>query len=62
MDPWADDRLPSATRCAEHQPATRREAQAVSESHIAQLIAFVVATTGLLLALELGLRRAHRRR
>jgi len=34
----------------------------VSESHIAQLIAFVVATTGLLLALELGLRRAHRRR
>jgi hypothetical protein len=34
----------------------------MGESQAAQLIAFVVATAGLLLALELGLRRVHHRR
>jgi hypothetical protein len=33
----------------------------VGESQIWQLIAFVLVVSGLLLALELGLRRAHRR-
>lgn len=35
---------------------------AMGESQAAQLIVFVLATTGLLVALEVGLRRAHRRR
>jgi hypothetical protein len=34
----------------------------MDESQAAQLIVFVLAMTGLLLALEVGLRRAHRRR
>jgi hypothetical protein len=38
------------------------EAFAVSEIQTGQLVAFVVAITALLLALEIGMRRAHRRR
>jgi hypothetical protein len=34
----------------------------VGESDAAQLIVFMVAMIGLLLALEVGLRRTHRRR
>jgi hypothetical protein len=34
----------------------------VGESQVTQLIAFVVTMTGLLLVLEIGLRRARRRR
>lgn len=34
----------------------------MGENQAAQLIVFVVAMIGLLLALEVGLRRAHRRR
>jgi hypothetical protein len=34
----------------------------MGESQAVQLIVFVLATTGLLVALEVGLRRAHRRR
>jgi hypothetical protein len=34
----------------------------VGEGQAAQLIAFVMTMTGLLLALEVGLRRARRRR
>jgi len=34
----------------------------MDQGQAAQLIAFVLATTGLLIALEIGLRRAHRRR
>jgi hypothetical protein len=34
----------------------------LGEIQAAQLIAFVVVMTALLLALEIGLRRAHRRR
>jgi chloramphenicol 3-O-phosphotransferase len=34
----------------------------MSEVQAAQLVAFVVAMVGLLLALEIGMRRAHRRR
>jgi hypothetical protein len=34
----------------------------MGENQAAQLIVFVVAITGLLLVLEVGLRRAHRRR
>jgi hypothetical protein len=34
----------------------------VGEVQAAQLVAFVIAMTGLLLALELGMRRVHRRR
>lgn len=62
MDRSAVIRLLSATRCGGHRPAVFREAQAVGESQAAQLIVYVVAMTGLLLALEVGLRRAHRRR
>jgi hypothetical protein len=36
--------------------------QAVGETQLAQLIAFVLAMTVLLLFLEVGLRRTHRRR
>jgi hypothetical protein len=32
----------------------------VGESQAAQLIVFILIVTGLLLALEVGLRRAHR--
>jgi len=32
----------------------------VGESQAAQLIGFILVMTGLLLALEVGLRRAHR--
>jgi hypothetical protein len=39
-----------------------REARAVGESQAVQLIAFVMAMTGLLVALEVGLGRARRRR
>jgi len=39
----------------------RREAQAVGESQGVQLIVFVLVMAGLLVALEVGLRRAHRR-
>jgi hypothetical protein len=38
------------------------EALAVGEIQAAQLFAFLVAMTGLLLALEIGMRRVHRRR
>jgi hypothetical protein len=62
MDCLADFRLRSATRCELHRPAVRREAQAVGESQAAQLIVFVLTMAGLLLALEVGLRRAHHRR
>ena len=34
----------------------------MGDSQAAQLIVFVLATTVLLIALEVGLRRAHRRR
>jgi len=37
-----------------------REAQVVGDSQAAQLIVFILVMTGLLLALEVGLRRAHR--
>jgi len=36
--------------------------QAVGASEAAQLVTFVVGLSGLLLALEVGLRRVHRRR
>jgi hypothetical protein len=42
------------------QPCSGRD-QAVGESQAAQLIVFVLAISGILLALEVGLRRAHRR-
>jgi hypothetical protein len=35
---------------------------ALGESQAAQLIVFVLVTSGLLVALEVGLRRAHRHR
>jgi hypothetical protein len=38
------------------------EAFAVGEVEAAQLVAFLVAMAGLLLAMEIGLRRVHRRR
>jgi hypothetical protein len=38
------------------------EASAVGETQVAQLIAFVVTIVALLVALEIGMRRAHRRR
>jgi hypothetical protein len=41
--------------------AEPREADAMAESQAAQLIVFVLTTVGLLVALEVGLRRAHRR-
>jgi hypothetical protein len=34
----------------------------MGDVQVAQLIAFVVAIVALLLALEIGMRRAHRRR
>ncbi len=34
----------------------------MGDIQVAQLIAFVLVITGLLLALEIGLRRAHQRR
>ena len=34
----------------------------MGDIQIAQLIAFVVAVTALLVGLEIGMRRAHRRR
>ena len=61
MDPRGDLGLPSATRCRWHRPAVLGEAHAVGESQAAELIVFVLAMIGLLLVLEAGLRRAHRR-
>jgi hypothetical protein len=40
----------------------RREAAGMDQGQAAQLIVFVLATIGLLVALEVGLRRARRRR
>jgi hypothetical protein len=61
MDRAAGGHLRSATRRARHRPTVRREAQSMGEGQAAQLIVFVLLMTGLLLALEVGLRRAHRR-
>ena len=61
MDHPADVRLPSATRrqgTAEDAPG----GSGMGDSQAAQLIVFVLATTLLLIALEVGLRRTHRRR
>jgi hypothetical protein len=38
------------------------EARAVGEIQAAQLVAFLMAMAGLLLALEIGMRHVHRRR
>lgn len=57
MDRAADVRLPSATRCY----GTDQEGTGMGDSQAAQLIVFVLATTLLLIALEVGLRRTHRR-
>jgi hypothetical protein len=42
--------------------APSEETHAVAERQAAQLIVFVLAMTGMLLALEVGLRRDRRRR
>jgi hypothetical protein len=47
---------------AKDQDEPPQEPHAVGESQATQLIVFVMAMTGLLLALEVGLRRARRRR
>jgi hypothetical protein len=47
---------------AKDQDEPPQEPHAVGESQATQLVAFVMAMTGLLLALEAGLRRARRRR
>jgi hypothetical protein len=60
MDGLADISLRSAT-AAKRMPHLRREEHAMGENQAAQLIVFVLTTVGLLLALEVGLRRAHRR-
>jgi len=46
---------------AKDQDEPPQGSHAVGESQASQLIAFVMAMTGLLLALEVGLRRARRR-
>jgi hypothetical protein len=60
MDRPVDIRLRSPTRC--RASTNGPEAKALNEAQAAQLIVFVVVVTALLLALEVGLRRAHRRR
>jgi hypothetical protein len=61
MDPQS--RYPYGPRLGVKVNASpRRESHAVGESQATQLIAFVVTMTGLLLALEMGLRRARRGR
>ena len=54
-------RLLSATRRM-GADETGPEAQAMGDAQAAQLIVFVAVMTALLLALEVGMRRAHRRR
>ena len=56
---WA--RLRSATRRTGVE-VIGPEAQAMGEAQIAQLIVFIAVVTTLLLALEVGMRRAQRRR
>ena len=53
-------RLRSATR--RMGAVSGPEAQAMGDAQAAQLIAFIAVMTVLLLALELGMRRAQRRR
>ena len=55
-------RVLSAPQCEGHGPAVLQEAQAMGEIQTAELIAFVSAIAALLLVLEVGLRRTHRRR
>jgi hypothetical protein len=61
MDRTAEIRLRSATPCGSTD-SRAPEAQVLGEILAAQLIVFVVVITALLLALEVGLRRAQRRR
>lgn len=62
MDRSVASRLPSTTRQRLAGGPLLVEAFAVDEVQAAQLVAFLVAMAGLLLALEIGLRRVHRRR
>ena len=61
MDHAADVRLPSATRRHGHDEDAPG-GTGMGDSQAAQLIVFVLATTVLLVALEVGLRRTRRRR
>jgi len=61
MDGSEERLVPSATRRRDKLGEPFRGDNGMGETQAAQLIAFVVAMSGLLLALEVALRRARHR-